>query len=104
MTSKSIDIPKTAILAFLFITSTAFGSGGGVPHHGVSFEADYDIGKKVFLEKVICDSCPHAGLELDRDQVVAILPDLQRKGVIGKYLSLRDRKSVNLFVEKRFGL
>lgn len=89
------------LLLFLF-TAVAFSSGGF--DVAPSTAANYDVGKKVFLEKVVCESCPYPELELDPKKVEEILPDLHRKGSIGKLLSLRDRKSVNLFVRKRFNI
>ncbi len=77
-------------------SSGSGGSGGG------SIFASYDVGKKVFYEKVVCSHCLYSDLSLESDQVAEILPDLKRSGTIGKTLSYRERKSVRYFVKRRF--
>jgi len=90
------------IVAICLLPALAFSSGGSF--NAPSNEANYDIGKKVFQEKVICSSCLHADLDLNANSVASILPDLNRKGVIGSQLTLRERKSVKLFVKRRFNI
>ncbi len=95
-------ILKILLTAIIFVSQLALGSGGR--YYEVYVVADYDIGKKVFYEKVVCASCPYPDLELEASKVAEILPDLQKEGFIGKYFSLRDRRSVELFVNRRFNL
>ena len=90
------------LAATIFVSATAIGSGGRLYEEYVV--ADYDIGKKVFLENVVCASCPYPDLELEASEVKIIIPELQKEGSIGRYLSLRDRRSVELFLSQRFNL
>ena len=74
-------------------------TGYGDPGH-----ADYDKGKKIFQEKVICESCPFANMDLIDENIRAVLPELEQSGQIGQFLSHSDRKSVKLFLKKRFNI
>ena len=92
---------------FLFITQTpmvvASGSFGNAEYNN-NWQVDYDKGKKIFQEKVVCDSCPFSNMEMDDDNIQSMLPELERSGQIGQYLSHRDRESVKLYVKKRFNI
>ena len=133
--SKSIKHTTRSIVIVVFLcmlaTPVAFGSGGGggsgggsgggggsaggggggggegVPQLYVS-KKTYDLGKKVFYENVVCDSCIYAGLELTpegvRETWKAIKKDLRRSGEIGSNLERKERRSVKLFMRKRFSL
>ncbi len=88
------------------------GGGEGGNHDGgppiyVS-KKTYDMGKKVFFEYVVCDTCIYAELELTPESVGAtwraIKKDLRKSGEIGSNLKRRERRSVKLFMRKRFGL
>ena len=83
------------------------GGGDGPTQLNVS-KKTYDLGKKVFYENVVCDSCIYAGLELTpetvRESWKAIKKDLRRSGDIGSNLERKERKSVKLFMRKRFNL
>ena len=83
-------------------TPAAFASGSA--GWGQESETDYDLGKKVFMEKVVCESCPYADVVIDEDAVAEILPQLSREGSIGYNLSYRERQSVISFIEKRYNL
>ena len=123
--SKSIKHTIRSIVIVVFCgmlaTPVAFGSGGGSAggSGGDSGGSDgpsqlnvtkktYDLGKKVFYENVVCDSCIYAGLELTpesvRDTWKAIKKDLRRSGEIGSNLKRKERRSVKLFMRKRFNL
>ena len=113
----------TVILVFcsLFVSAVAFasGDGGGKGHSGgnggdghqpelLVSKGTYELGKKVFFEHVVCDSCIYADLELTPESVSAswkaIKKDLRRSGDIGSNLARKERKSVQLFMRKRFNL
>ena len=113
----------TVILVFcsLFVSAVAFASGdgggkgqsggnGGDGHQPVLLvtKGTYELGKKVFFEHVVCDSCIYADLELTPESVSAswkaIKKDLRRSGEIGSNLVSKERKSVQLFMRKRFNL
>ena len=122
--SKSIKHTIRSIVIVVFCgmlaTPVAFGSGdGGGGGSGGSGGGDgptqlnvskktYDLGKKVFYENVVCDSCIYAGLELTPESVretwKAIKKDLRWSGEIGSNLERKERKSVKLFMRKRFNL
>ncbi len=79
----------------------ASGANNGLGNYSA---ASYDVGEKVFNEQVVCESRPHGGIELVPEQVAEILPDLASYGIIGQTLTLKERKSVKLYVKKRFNL
>ena len=87
-----------------FTSSNAIGSGSSA----AADAAAYHIGKEVFHEKAVCDSCAFAGLVLESVTVVAIWDEikkeLQRDGGISKNLSIRERNTVENYVKKRFAL
>ncbi len=90
------------------------GNGGGEGGRGTDgtplnvSKKSYDMGKKVFFEHVVCDTCIYAELELTPESVDAawraIKKDLRKSGKIGSNLERRERSSVKLFIRKRFGL
>ncbi len=97
-------------LSLLFSISIAFASGGGgggnsggsADHGPIS----YDVGKKLFVEAVVCDSCPFADLSVDSESVraawKAIKKSLRSRGEIGETLIWSERESVKRFIRKRF--
>ncbi len=99
------SVLKTTLILMLFLPflPPAFGSGGGGGDEETGFSANYSIGKKVFQQKIICETCPYPDLDIP-DGIVEIVPDLEKKGAIGKTLSSRERKSVKLFLKKQFGI
>ncbi|MDE0309823.1 MAG: hypothetical protein OXI60_08350 [Acidiferrobacterales bacterium] len=90
--------------------SSGGGGGGGGDHKPALIvpKATYELGKKVFFERIVCDSCIYADLELTPESVgsswKAIKKDLRRSGEIGSNLERKERKSVKLFIRKRFDL
>ncbi|MDE0309827.1 MAG: hypothetical protein OXI60_08370 [Acidiferrobacterales bacterium] len=88
------------------------GGGGGADNDFrptlIVPKATYQLGKKVFFENVVCDSCIYADLELTPESVdaswKAIKKDLRRSGEIGSNLKRKERKAVALFLRKRFDL
>ena len=85
------------------------GGNGGVGGKSIYVtKKTYDMGKKVFFEYVVCDTCIYAELELTPESVGAtwrtIKKDLRKSGEIGSNLERRERRSVKLFMRKRFGL
>ena len=64
------------------------------------------LGKKVFQEHVICESCPYADLEHTSESVASVWgqlkKDLKRRGTIGENLKRKERRSVTAFIRKRF--
>ena len=103
------------ILPSLFLTSSlALGSGvfrlgdkGGNGYNVFSssdYASDYDVGKRVFFQKLHCESCPLSDLSLDQQSVASIMPSLDSSSDLGKSLSYRERSAVKYFLEKRFSL
>ena len=106
-------------LASLMACSLAVASGGGGSGGGGSggggggdtnqqAQVNYDKGKKLFYESVVCESCLYAGLELETAAVRAawsdLKKDLKKNGSIGQELTWGQRKAVKRFVKKRFSL
>ena len=75
---------------------------------GRAAEMNYEKGKKLFYENVVCDDCPYADLVLETKEVKSVWPDLKkdikRKGEIGKDLRFSQRMALLDFVRKRFAL
>ncbi len=130
MYSKNVNIAKGIIVSGFLVCTLALASGGGGGGgagggggsgggsggggdggDGVAsnnYVSKYDTGKKSFLESVVCDSCPYAGLELNPENVGAVWPDLKRdlkkSGAIGQKLSWWQRSSVKHYIKKRFSI
>ncbi len=125
MYSKNVNIAKGIIVSGFLVCTLALASGGGGGAGGGggggsgggsggggdgiasnNYVSRYDTGKKSFLESVVCDSCPYAGLELNPENVGAVWPDLKRdlkrSGAIGQKLSWWQRSSVKHYIKKRF--
>ncbi len=104
------------LLCSVFATSVAFASGdggggssGGGNGSGYTVSnSTYELGKKVFQEHVICESCPYADLEHTSESVGSVWnqlkKDLKRRGTIGENLERKERRSVKAFIRKRFDL
>ena len=84
------------------------GSGGGAGEGTLHDQMTYDKGKKLFYEKIVCESCPYAGLELEtaavKDVWSVLKKDLKTNGSVGQELTRYQRKAVKRFVKKRFSL
>ncbi len=121
--SKNINIAKGIIVSGCLVCTLALASGGGGSSGGGSggsggsggggdgaasgnYVSKYDTGKKLFLERVVCDSCPYASLELNPEKVGEVWPDLKRdlkkSGTIGQKLSWWQRSSIKHYIKKRF--
>ena len=53
-------------------------SGGGDVDTNLHAQITYDKGKKLFYEKVVCESCPYAALELKTAAVKNVWRDLKK--------------------------
>ena len=84
------------------------GSGGGAGEGNLHAQMTYDKGKKLFYERVVCESCLYAGLALEtaavKDVWSDLKKDLKKNGSIGQELTSYQRKAVKRFVKKRFSL
>ncbi len=83
------------------------GSGGGAGESSfLHSQMSYEKGKKIFLEKVVCEVCPYADLELEKESIKKVWPDLKkdikRSGRIGKDLRFSERSSLRRYILKRF--
>ena len=112
------------LLCSVFATSVAFASGGdggggsggssggsSGGGNGIGYtvsKSTYELGKKVFQEHVICESCPYADLEHTSESVGSVWgqlkKDLKKRGTIGENLERKERRSVKAFIRKRFDL
>jgi len=81
------------------------GGGGGTDVHK---QVMYNKGKKLFKQKVVCDSCPYSELVLETAAVEQVWPqmkdDFKKNGQIGKNLKGYQRKSLKYYVKERFEL
>ena len=114
--ARSFIIPVFLASTFVFASGDGGGgsagggegAGGGGDGGGASAAMNYDRGKKLFYENVVCDSCPYSDLVLETEEVKAVWPDLKkdlkRKGEIGKDLRFSQRMSLRNFIRKRFAL
>ena len=64
MRRSAVDIAKGIIVSGFLVCTLALASGGGADPSA----SMYDTGKKIFLERVVCDTCPYASLELNSDK------------------------------------
>lgn len=80
------------------------GDGGGNGNSGGQgfYSSAYDKGKKIFMEQVVCQTCPFGNVEMDSENINTIKEELGRGGLIGSNLSYNQRYSVNYYVKKRF--
>ena len=95
----SMSVVSVAMIAPLLAMASG-NSGNGSNYNA----ANYDLGKKVFYEDVVCSSCPYSDLELVKEEVTEVIPALAKNGDIGKNLNSRERKSVKLYLKSRFKL
>ena len=80
------------------------GSGGAGGGSGGGGRVSYDLGKKTFQEKIVCSSCPYPNLEMTSEAVSPVVDELGWFGDVGRTLSYNERRSVKLFLKKRFSL
>ena len=114
--SKNVNTVKGIIVSGFLVCTLALASGGGGGSSGGGGDGTasnnpasmYDTGKKIFLERVVCDTCPYASLELNTEKVHTVWPDLQldlkKAGVIGQKLSWWQRISAKHYIKNRFSL
>ena len=101
------SIQAGLIIASLAVLPLAHASGSNEwkgSTNNTSEGLSYDLGKKVFQEKVICGSCPYADMELTAQAVSPVVDELGFFGDIGKNLSYDERRSVRYFIKKRFNI
>ncbi len=96
---KSVLIWITFLLLFSNLANASGGGGGG---DGPGTQKNYDRGKRLFLEMVVCESCPYSDMELNAENARQLLPELRRKGKLGKHLSYNERWALKFFIRKRF--
>ena len=105
MNSLNISVKSGLIIAFLsgmliHTGSWASGSGSG----GQWKAGDYYVGKRVFNKKLACGSCPLADVELTRDSVQNLMPEISSQGELGQNLSFKEIQSVREFLRTKFKL
>jgi hypothetical protein len=100
MTKNFLSKP---LLLFLFmVPALALGSGG---YFYITEGADdYEKGKKIFHETVVCKQCPYPELELNSEEVSNIMPSLGHNGMIGKHLNLNERRALKVYLNRRFSI
>ena len=97
-----ISLPSFIMLLALSSPVTGLASGGYF--YITEGAEDYEKGKKLFYTKVICDDCPYPNLELTAEEVSGIMPALDHNGMIGKHLTLDDRKALKVYLNRRFNI
>ncbi len=99
-----INMLKTNILIvlFLLLSGGVVFASGGEGKDASTRAGNYDIGKKIFFEKLYCDECPLSGVSLDQQSIALVMPRLKSKGDLGKLLSYRQRYAVKYFLKRRF--
>lgn len=80
------------------------GGEGGSRSENPSLSGNYDIGKRLFFQKLHCASCPLADLPLETQSVATIMQELTSRGDFGELLSYRQRYAVKYFLKRRFKL
>lgn len=98
---KNLSICVVGVAMIAPLLTMASGNSG---NSGSYNAASYDLGKKVFYEDVVCSSCPYSDLELEKEDVLEVLPSLAKNGEIGKNLNSLERKSIQLYLKSRFKL
>lgn len=91
----------TLLLCCFVNAATASGSHS---EYSKTPEDKYDLGKKIFYDQIVCESCPYANLELSRESVSTLLPKLEYDQDLGKQFGVINRTSVQYFIKKRFSL
>jgi uncharacterized protein (DUF2225 family) len=95
-------------MACTLAVASGGGGAGGTEEGNQHAQMTYDKGKKLFYERVVCEACQYAGLELESAAVSAVWSDLKKdlkkNGSIGQELTKYQRKSVKRFLKKRFSL
>ena len=94
---------KNFLLLPLFLMP-ALGIGSGGYYYITEGADDYEKGKKIFYENVVCKECPYPELELNAEEVSQIMPSLGHNGMIGKHLTLNDRRALKVYLNRRFNI
>lgn len=67
----------------------------------------FDLGERLFFERVVCAACPFADLRLNDIEVTyawrRIQSDLRANGRIGANLGRYERRAILLYIRQRFG-
>ena len=82
-------------------TVFASGSGGFNSQNSVIV---YEQGKKVFNQKLACADCPLADTLIDQQVAKSLIPQLKRKGELGKKLRWGERNAVKIYLKERYKL
>ena len=104
MTHRVLKKSLLSLLFFVFATMSGFVLASGGYFYITEGSEDYEKGKKIFYEKVVCGECPYPALKLNAEEVSKIMPALDHNGMIGKHLTLNDRKALKVYLNRRFNI
>ncbi len=101
------NILVTGILSvFVSLATTMCEASGRSSDWEARAHMNYELGKELFCEVIVCETCPYSNLNLDNESVQAVWSDLKRNlnsdGAIGKNLRIGQRHAIRYFVQIRF--
>lgn len=94
------------VLPVVLVISSVGNTSGRASDQEAREHINYVLGKELFREVIVCNSCKYAELNLDGKSVQAAWRELKRdlapKGMIGKDLRIGQRYAILFYVKKRF--
>jgi hypothetical protein len=89
-----------ASLCALALQGVSFASGSDSFSSNSSATGQYNAGKQVYAEKLMCQGCMFAGQALNKDIAMKIVSDAKAT----EKLSEQERDALMQYAKKRFGL
>ena len=106
MRSQQYPRLRVCLLIAMFLVTFVAHASGSSSDGEVRAKMNYDLGKKLFQELIVCDTCPYADLMLDNESVRMawsdLKRDLNRNGSIGRDLRIGHRHAIRYFIQVRF--
>jgi hypothetical protein len=95
---------RSLFLFALIFSPLAFASGSYSTGGGDQANQAYNVGKATFYKKLICSSCPLAGLDPDASKAAELVSQLPNKPDFAQKLSDQERDGVIQYLQRRYDL
>ena len=99
--TNKMKLSQTIVAGTISLFSLTAVASGGLSGYE---DSNYNIGKKAFLHKLYCESCPLAQKPLNGDDIDGIIESLSAKKDLAANLNEKERLAVIHFLKKRFNL
>lgn len=92
------------LLCFYMSGQLTFASGSYGVGGGDQANQAYNLGKAAFYKKLLCPSCPLAGVDPDESKAAELVRQLSGNPEFAQRLSEREREAVVQYLQRRYDI